>query len=127
LLISDTSVQQHYGNQPQDTEWGVKQGKLFLLQARPITTLSDEKPRQMDEFDKPCRPDDFITTCNAQEMFPGPMTPVSVFVVCVLKNSHNSWESRYCFVPSLMYFFGFSSILVGRYIELLFNPIFSKK
>ncbi|KAH9249826.1 hypothetical protein BASA81_012421 [Batrachochytrium salamandrivorans] len=71
-------VQQHYGNQPHDTEWGVKQGKLFLLQARPITTLSDEPPRQIDEFDKPCRSGDFITTCNAAEMFPGPMTPLTM-------------------------------------------------
>ena len=34
------SVEKHYGT-PQDTEWAVdSKGKVFLLQARPITTLS---------------------------------------------------------------------------------------
>jgi hypothetical protein len=72
------SVQKHYGDQPQDTEWGVKGDKVYLLQARPITTLSDEPARTMDEFDTPCRPTDFITTCNAAEMFPGAMTPLTM-------------------------------------------------
>ena len=32
-------VEQHYGS-PQDIEWGLAAGELFLLQSRPITTLS---------------------------------------------------------------------------------------
>jgi hypothetical protein len=48
---------------------------------RPITTLKpkDQAPAPtIDEFDGPCRPDDWITTCNAAEMFPGPMTPLTM-------------------------------------------------
>ncbi|WP_458455725.1 phosphoenolpyruvate synthase [Methanobrevibacter sp.] len=33
-------VQSHYG-EPMDTEWAFEKGNLFLLQARPITTLGD--------------------------------------------------------------------------------------
>ena len=33
-------VQAHYG-EPMDTEWAFENGNLFLLQARPITTLGD--------------------------------------------------------------------------------------
>jgi pyruvate,water dikinase len=32
-------VEQHYGS-PQDVEWAIADGEVFLLQARPITTLS---------------------------------------------------------------------------------------
>lgn len=35
-------VEQHYG-QPQDTEWAYAKGKVYLLQARPITTLKSNK------------------------------------------------------------------------------------
>ena len=35
-------VQAHYGS-PQDTEWALNAGKLYLLQARPITTLTKEQ------------------------------------------------------------------------------------
>ena len=33
-------IQKHYG-EPMDTEWAFENGELFLLQARPITTLGD--------------------------------------------------------------------------------------
>ena len=31
-------VEQHYGS-PQDTEWAIERGRIFLVQSRPITTL----------------------------------------------------------------------------------------
>ena len=34
-------IQAHYG-EPMDTEWAFERGNLFLLQARPITTLCDD-------------------------------------------------------------------------------------
>jgi pyruvate,water dikinase len=34
-------VQRHYG-EPQDTEWAIADGKTWLVQSRPITTLPDE-------------------------------------------------------------------------------------
>ena len=33
-------IQKHYGA-PMDTEWGIEDGKVYMLQARPITTLDD--------------------------------------------------------------------------------------
>ena len=38
-------VQAHYG-EPMDTEWAFERGSLFLLQARPITTLGDAEVDQ---------------------------------------------------------------------------------
>ena len=40
-------VQSHYG-EPMDTEWAFENGNLFLLQARPITTLSDADDQKDD-------------------------------------------------------------------------------
>ena len=41
-------VQAHYG-EPMDTEWAFENGNLFLLQARPITTLGDDVKVSDDE------------------------------------------------------------------------------
>lgn len=35
-------VEAHFGGVPQDVEWALNEGKLFLLQARPITALPDQ-------------------------------------------------------------------------------------
>ncbi len=34
------SVEAHYGGEPQDVEWAMADGKTYLVQARPITTLT---------------------------------------------------------------------------------------
>ncbi|MBE6504689.1 MAG: phosphoenolpyruvate synthase [Methanobrevibacter millerae] len=41
-------VQAHYG-EPMDTEWAFERDNLFLLQARPITTLGDAEPAADDD------------------------------------------------------------------------------
>ncbi len=41
-------VQAHYG-EPMDTEWAFERDNLFLLQARPITTLGDEPAADEEE------------------------------------------------------------------------------
>jgi pyruvate, water dikinase len=35
-------LEKHYGT-PQDIEWGVEKGKVYILQSRPITTISSKK------------------------------------------------------------------------------------
>ncbi|MCL2755748.1 MAG: PEP-utilizing enzyme [Firmicutes bacterium] len=60
-----------------DLEWGIKDGKLYWFQARPITVLEE------------CRTDEFnpkfnveghtITRCNISEMLPGAATPLSIY------------------------------------------------
>jgi pyruvate,water dikinase len=36
-------VEEHYGGEPQDVEWAIAGGRLYLLQARPITTLVESE------------------------------------------------------------------------------------
>jgi pyruvate,water dikinase len=36
------AIEKHYGK-PQDTEWGINKGKVFMLQSRPVTTLDGPK------------------------------------------------------------------------------------
>ena len=71
-------VQAHYGA-PQDIEWALDKGRLLLLQTRPITTSFEQvKLPTMTEFDGVCTPQDWVTTCNAREMFPGAGTPLTI-------------------------------------------------
>ena len=35
-------IEQHYGK-PQDIEWAIAQGKIYILQSRPVTTLTGEE------------------------------------------------------------------------------------
>ncbi|MDC7233565.1 MAG: PEP/pyruvate-binding domain-containing protein [Spirochaetales bacterium] len=61
---------------PQDLEWCIDgEGRLYWLQARPITT---EKLPAADEFDYTVRSEDEIfTRCNIGEMIPGAVTPLT--------------------------------------------------
>lgn len=63
--------------QPMDLEWAMdKQGKVWWLQARPITI---EQSVNMNEFD--CRNNafnDVITTSNIGEVMPGAVTPLNL-------------------------------------------------
>ncbi|WP_413826233.1 phosphoenolpyruvate synthase [Methanobrevibacter sp. UBA337] len=44
LVEMGKRIQAHYGK-PQDTEWAMENGNLFMLQSRPITTLGDDTPK----------------------------------------------------------------------------------
>jgi len=41
-------LEKHYGI-PQDIEWGVEKGKIYILQSRPITTIGNKKPAAQSE------------------------------------------------------------------------------
>jgi pyruvate,water dikinase len=45
-------VEQHYGH-PQDIEWGIEGGQIFLLQSRPVTTVRDHGGADGDDGDEP--------------------------------------------------------------------------
>jgi pyruvate, water dikinase len=45
-------VEEHYGS-PQDLEWGIAEGRLHLLQSRPITTLHHREPAADDDGGTP--------------------------------------------------------------------------
>jgi len=61
---------------PQDIEFAVHDGEMFLVQARPITTTSDAS-RTNDGFDFSCGADTTYTTAGIAEMLPGVVPPLS--------------------------------------------------
>ena len=76
------TIEDHYGC-PQDIEWAIDgEGTIRILQARPITTLPPSGNRGIGSKCTSLPPaavrwDDWITTCNASEMFPGAGTPLT--------------------------------------------------
>jgi rifampicin phosphotransferase len=61
----------HFGA-PQDVEWATAGGRLFLLQARPITNLPPE-PVSLREAERPV----LYYPERVREMLPGPVTPLT--------------------------------------------------
>lgn len=60
---------------PQDIEFAVQHGELFLVQARPITTTGATDTRD-DGFDFSCGLDTTYTTAGIAEMLPGVVPPL---------------------------------------------------
>ncbi|PTD94025.1 phosphoenolpyruvate synthase [archaeon SCG-AAA382B04] len=48
--LADT-VEKHYGT-PQDVEWAIKDGEIFMLQSRPITTITGIEDEEEKETEK---------------------------------------------------------------------------
>jgi rifampicin phosphotransferase len=76
-ICTQAEAASKYLDMPLDTEWAIgADGRLYWLQARPITTL-EECP--VDEFDtKLPIQNQVITHCNIGEMLPGAVTPLSL-------------------------------------------------
>ncbi len=45
------AIEKHYGK-PQDTEWAIEGGRVYMVQSRPVTTLDNKDP-QKDTGDEP--------------------------------------------------------------------------
>lgn len=58
---------------PQDIEWCISRNVVYLLQARPITTLSDSPQKQSEE--------EHWTADNAQEAFPYVVSPFTMHFI----------------------------------------------
>lgn len=56
-------VESLYGGQQQDLEWSIERGRLFLLQARPITTLGKTNQLSLEQTGTPREP--MLTGCCA--------------------------------------------------------------
>ena len=71
--------------QPQDIEWAIAQGRLVLLQSRPITTLIGHDPAT-GEWNDSLTGDFLWTNVNFGEAVSGVMTPLTWTVIrCVLE------------------------------------------
>ncbi len=57
LVDLGTTVETHYG-EPQDVEWAMVNGEIFMLQSRPITTISDTEDNSAGSSDESAPADD---------------------------------------------------------------------
>jgi pyruvate,water dikinase len=60
---------------PQDIEWCIARDTLYILQARPVTSLKTEKTGEGERF---------WTADNAQEAFPGVVSPLTTSFIKIL-------------------------------------------
>lgn len=76
-ICQDSLAAGDYFGMPLDTEWAIdKNGELYWLQARPITTLDEVDPFELDpQWDMAGQT---TTTCNIREMMPGAVTPLTI-------------------------------------------------
>jgi len=63
------------GGLPQDIEFAVAGGRVYILQARPVTVRPAEG--WVSEFDSETDPDTVWTAANIQEVLPGLVTPLT--------------------------------------------------
>ena len=63
-------VEAHFSGVPQDVEWAIERGQLYLLQARPMTALPDEVDWT------PPEPGYWLRTFRLGEWLSDPMTPL---------------------------------------------------
>lgn len=76
LISGLTKLEDEIGK-PIDTEWAVDQNdKLFWLQVRPITTLSNVHPNELDS--KLADEKEILTRANIGEMMPGHLSALSL-------------------------------------------------
>jgi hypothetical protein len=64
---------EHHQGRPQDVEWSVAAARLYVLQARPITTAP---PPEGDGFDTQPIPGAQFTPAGIEEMLPGVLPPL---------------------------------------------------
>jgi phosphohistidine swiveling domain-containing protein len=66
-------VEKHFGGVPQDIEWAIKDGQLWLLQSRPITNLPPQ-PIEVEWIPNP--PAQILARRQVIENIPDPCTPL---------------------------------------------------
>ena len=76
-------VQAHYGS-PMDTEWVLSNGELYVVQARPITTLNRMQADPLAPADEAPINKEIFGDWEVFEYWPEPTTPldISFFIKC---------------------------------------------
>ncbi len=69
-------VEEHFGG-PQDVEWAVHQGQVFLLQSRPITAAPQPGTRRWQKKERRDRRSIVWSNVNVGEALPGVATPLT--------------------------------------------------
>ncbi|MGB7538154.1 MAG: PEP/pyruvate-binding domain-containing protein [Anaerolineales bacterium] len=78
----------------QDIEWAEAGGRVFILQARPITTMREFNP-VTGEVNATCTGDFLWSNGNAAEIQPEVMTPLTRSVSRMWGEGYSRWWSRY--------------------------------
>lgn len=74
LLVQQARAAVAAAGDPLDMEWAFdKNGELYWLQARPVTTVGSD----LNELNTPINQDDVLTRCNIGEMMPGASCPLT--------------------------------------------------
>ncbi|CAA0095991.1 Prodigiosin synthesizing transferase PigC [Halioglobus japonicus] len=77
LLVSQARTAAQLAGQPLDMEWAIdRQGQLYWVQARPVTTLASD----LREYDTPLADGEIVTRCNIGEMMPGACCPLTLSI-----------------------------------------------
>jgi len=95
LVKTGKKVHQYFGT-PQDIEWAYHKNVLYLLQARPITTLPDpfQEPPRTDpeepqswssEFDSETGTDTEWMSTTIRDMLPGTLSPLTISQMSALE------------------------------------------
>lgn len=104
LVALGRRAEVHFGG-PQDIEWAIASGRLFLLQSRPISTIEPAPcrtcpltPPGLDDWNRgneqPPRPYDRWTRTNVGENLPFPVTPLTETMLLDLYLPDQSLEER---------------------------------
>jgi len=104
LVALGRRAEAHFG-EPQDIEWAIAGGRLFLLQSRPITTIAQASrsayaltPPGLDDWNRaneqPPQPYDRWTRTNVGENLPFPVTPLTETMLLDLYLPDQSVEER---------------------------------
>lgn len=67
-------IEEETGGRPQDVEWSIVGGEVWLLQSRPVTR--GPATSTGDGFDTPNRPGDLYAPAGVSEMLPGVLAPL---------------------------------------------------
>ena len=111
LVATGKKVHAHFGK-PQDIEWAFDKKNLYLLQARPITTLPDtekgpsrkktfETESWHSEFDSSTASDTEWMSATIRDMLPGALSPLTISQMSALEYGFQKPHRELGLLPQL--------------------------